>query len=115
MLPALLACMLVQIPAPPRVAATVRDDTVASAALGRTMKYRVLLPANYDRTRERYRALYLLHGLTGDYLDWSTRTDLACLAKTLPLVIVMPDAGDSWYTNADAGGPRVEDYIAVDL
>jgi S-formylglutathione hydrolase FrmB len=107
--------MLVQIPAAPRVAAHLRDDTVASAALGRTMKYRVLLPAGYDATRERYHALYLLHGLTGDYLDWSTRTELAHLSRALRLVIVMPDGDDSWYTNADESGPRFEDYIATDL
>ena len=59
------------------------------------MKYRVLLPADYARSRERYRVLYLLHGLAGDYTDWSTRTDLARLATALPLVVVMPDGANA--------------------
>ena len=103
--------LLVQAP----VSQPYKDDSVASAALGRTMKYRVLLPDGYERSREQYRALYLLHGLTGDYVDWSTRTDLARLARDLPLVIVMPDGENAWYTNAADKGPRFEDYIADDL
>lgn len=91
------------------------DDTVQSAAVGRVMKYRVLLPEGYDGSRDRYPALYLLHGLGGDDLDWSTRTDLARLAARLRLVIVMPDGENAWYTNAADGGPRFEDYIATDL
>jgi S-formylglutathione hydrolase FrmB len=62
-----------------------------------------------------YRALYLLHGLTGDYLDWSTRTDLARIAREAQMVIVMPDGENSWYVNAADKGPRFEDYIADDL
>lgn len=91
------------------------DDVVQSAAVGRAMKYRVLLPEGYGQSRDRYPALYLLHGLGGDYLDWSTRTDLARAAARLRLVIVMPDAGNDWYTNAASDGPRFEDYIATDL
>jgi putative tributyrin esterase len=112
MLPALaLACLLIQSP----LSQPYLDDTVASAALARTMKYRVLLPDGYDTSGERYRALYLLHGLTGGYLDWSTRTNLARLAHGLPLVIIMPDGENAWYTNAADKGPKFEDYIADDL
>lgn len=112
MLPLLtLSWLLAQAP----VSQPYRDDTVASAALARTMKYRVLLPDGYEQSGERYRTLYLLHGLTGDYMDWSTRTDLARLARALPLVIVMHEGENAWYTNAADKGPRFEDYIADDL
>lgn len=112
MVPALtLVWLLVQTPA----AAPYKDDSVASAALNRTMKYRVLLPADYGSSGVQYRTLYLLHGLTGDYLDWSTRTDLARIARDTPLVIVMPDGENSWYVNGADKGPRFEDYIADDL
>ncbi len=119
MLPLLtLSWLLVQAPTaqPNRsVPPPYRDDTVASAALGRTMKYRVLLPEGYEQSGARYRALYLLHGLAGDYMDWSTRTDLATIARSVPLVIVMPEGENAWYTNAADKGPRFEDYIADDL
>jgi putative tributyrin esterase len=101
--------------AQPPVTQPYKDDSVASAALGRTMKYRVLLPDDYATSGVPYRALYLLHGLTGDYMDWSTRTELARIAHGIPLVIVMPDGENAWYTNAAENGPRFEDYIADDL
>ena len=120
MLPALALSLLlaqprVAVPPSQPVPPSYRDETVLSAALGRTMKYRVLLPDGYEQSGERYRVLYLLHGLTGDYMDWSTRTDLARIAQKLPLVIVMPDGENAWYTNAADKGPRFEDYIADDL
>ena len=107
-------------PARPQVSAspqpTIRDATFQSASLGRAMKYRIILPAGYDRSVRRYPVLYLLHGLTGSYLDWNTRTHLAEYAAPQQLIIVMPDAGDSWYTNS-SGNPqdRFEDYIFKDL
>ena len=80
------------------------------------MKYRVLLPAEYESSQRRYPVLYLLHGLGGDYRDWTTRSNLAEYSRTLPLIIVMPDGRNSWYTNAlDTPADRFEDYILTDL
>jgi putative tributyrin esterase len=94
----------------------VRDASFHSAALGREMPYRILLPARYDASSRRYPVLYLLHGLGGNYRDWHMKTHLAEYAAPLQLIIVMPDAGDSWYTNS-AGTPqdKFEDYIVKDL
>lgn len=92
-----------------------REESVASTALGRTMKYRVLLPERYDSSLRRYPVLYLLHGLGGDYRDWTTRSNLAEYTRTLPLIVVMPDAGNGWYTNAADGSERIEDYVFTEL
>jgi S-formylglutathione hydrolase FrmB len=91
------------------------DDSLQSTALGRVVAYRVLLPEGYDRTAKRFPVLYLLHGLDGHYDDWSTRTELAERVRRLPLIVVMPEGGDSWYTNAADGSGRFEDYIVDDL
>lgn len=102
--------------ASPAARAPYVDEAFASASLGRTMAYRVLLPPDYNSaSNTSYRVLYLLHGLGGGYLDWSTRTDLATFARALPLIVVMPEGDNSWYTNAAQDGPRFEDYIADDL
>ena len=93
----------------------VRDETVESVALGKRMTYRVLLPEGYDGTLERYAVLYLLHGLWGSYTDWTTRTNIAEYSRTLPLIIVMPDAGNGWYVNAADGSGRYEDYVFNEL
>ena len=96
-------------------AARLREESVNSAALGRTMKYRVLLPEGYETSLRRYPVLYLLHGLGGNYLDWTTRANLADYTRTLPLIVVMPDGENGWYTNAADGSARLEDYILTDL
>ena len=97
---------------PPRVV----DETFQSEALGRPMKYRVLLPAGYDRAPHRYPTLYLLHGLMGSYTDWETRSRLFDHVRGLPLIVVMPDGQDAWYTNSAADpNDRFEDYIVRDL
>ena len=93
-----------------------REESMQSEALGRTMKYRVLVPQDYASSQRRYPVLYLLHGLGGDYTDWTSRTNLAEYSRTLALIIVMPDGQNSWYTNS-VGTPadRFEDYILTDL
>jgi putative tributyrin esterase len=94
----------------------VRDEVFHSASLQRDMHYRVLLPREYFRSSHRFAVLYLLHGLYGDYLNWDTRTHLEDYAQGVPLLIVMPDAGDSWYTNsATIPQDKFEDYIVKDL
>ena len=91
------------------------EESFQSAALGRPMKYRVLVPQGYDSSQRRYPVLYLLHGLTGDYKDWTARTNIAEYTRTLPLIVVMPDGENSWYTNAADGSGRFEDYLVIDL
>jgi len=92
-----------------------REESFHSSALQRTMKYRALVPDDYERSDRRYPVLYLLHGLTGDYKDWTTRTNISEYTRTLPLIVVMPDGENQWYTNAADGTARFEDYIATDL
>lgn len=93
----------------------VQDAAFHSASLQRDMRYRLILPRKYDSSG-RFPVLYLLHGLYGDYLNWDTRTHLEAYARDLPLIIVMPDADDSWYTNsATVSQDKFEDYIAKDL
>jgi putative tributyrin esterase len=98
-----------------REGAAVKDAIFRSASLQRDMRYRVLFPRDYDHGG-RFPVLYLLHGLYGDYQNWDTRTRLEDYARNLHLLIVMPDAADSWYTNsATVPGDKFEDYIAKDL
>jgi S-formylglutathione hydrolase FrmB len=93
----------------------VEESVFHSASLNRDMRYLVLLPRDYSSGR-RFPVLYLLHGLYGDYKNWDTRTRLESAAVSLSLLIVMPDADDSWYTNsATKPADKFEDYIARDL
>src|SRR4051812_32646916 len=112
MLPVALACVLLM---QPSAARDVQDVVFTSPALSRPMKYRVIVPESYARTNTRFPVLYLLHGLDGHFDDWTTRTRLVEHGGRLPLIIVMPEGGDSWYVDAADGSGRFEDYIATDL
>jgi S-formylglutathione hydrolase FrmB len=103
-------------PAPRHASGNLRDASFHSASLDREMHYRVLLPENYDSSAERYSTLFLLHGLYGDYQNWSTLTSLEKYARNLNLIIAMPDGGNSWYVNS-ANNPvdKYEDYIVQDF
>lgn len=94
----------------------VEDRSFESAALGRRMSYRVILPPSYTDSLRRFPTLYLLHGLTGNYRDWESRTDVFRYSRDHEILIVMPDGEDSWYTDAQ-GVPaaKFESYIARDL
>jgi S-formylglutathione hydrolase FrmB len=78
---------------------------VLSAALGRAVDVRVLLPLSYGRdTASRYPVLYLFHGTSGRASDWVKAGDAVATTSRLPLITVMPDAGfdgdgGGWFTN----------------
>jgi len=87
-----------------------------SESLNRPMRYRILLPADYSHSARSYPVLYLLHGWHGDYKNWTTLTNLTHYAEKLPIIVVMPDANDSWYVNsASVPQDKYEQYIIHDL
>lgn len=77
-----------------------------SNALGREWKYEVYLPTGYESSRTRYPVLYLLHGHGGLGRDWVDKGRVQSIADSLiasgdipAAVIVMPDAGVTWYVD----------------
>ncbi|MFO0908847.1 MAG: alpha/beta hydrolase family protein [Isosphaeraceae bacterium] len=59
---------------------------------------------------------YLLHGLSDDHTIWMRRTSIERYVAGLPLVVVMPDGGRGFYTNAAApGGLAYEDDLIKDV
>jgi len=96
-----------------------RVDTVQfhSELINATLPYNVLLPADYDSSRvSRYPVLYLLHGLTGHYTDWLSRTNLADYAAQYRLIVVTPEGNDSWYIDSGTVlSSKYESYILMEL
>ncbi|MGH9657748.1 MAG: alpha/beta hydrolase, partial [Bryobacteraceae bacterium] len=87
-----------------------------SDSLGEERGVTVLLPANYQKSTRRYPVLYLLHGLGDDNTAWSYMTNLSGYAAEREVIIVMPDAGRSWYVNSVADPKaKFEDFIVKDL
>jgi len=58
--------------------------------------------------------VYLLHGLSDDYTIWHRRTSIERYVEGLPLIVVMPDGGRNFYTDAADGFPY-EKAITDDL
>lgn len=78
---------------------TVKEVTFDSPAVARKMAYKVALPADYESSGDkRYPVLYLLHGFSSNYLAWNS-LGAPKAAEGLDLIVVMPDAGNSWYAN----------------
>ena len=98
----LFLALLVPFSAATRSRAAGRVETVKfeSKLVGKSLPYNVVLPADYDTSRTtRYPVLYLLHGVSGHYTDWTTRTNLADYAAQYRLIVVTPEGNDSWYTD----------------
>jgi putative tributyrin esterase len=88
-----------------------------SELMKREMPYRVILPFRYKAEKEkRYPVIYLLHGLTGHYNDWTDRTKIAEYAAQYGFIIVMPEGGNGWYTDSAAvSNDKFESYIIQEL
>ncbi len=119
---ALLAATPFGFSQPPAAKATVPTGEVvtlklASTLMGREMPYRVVLPIDYKAKPEaRYGVIYLLHGLTGHYNNWTDRTRLAEYAAAHQFIIVTPEGDNGWYTDSvTAANDKYESYIVKEL
>ena len=94
-------------------------DEFDSKLMGRKMPYRVVLPENYsakDANGRKYPVVYLLHGLTGHFDNWTTRTDLVDVSAAYKFIIVTPEGENGWYTdNLTKDGDKYESYIISEL
>ncbi|MGI9168138.1 MAG: alpha/beta hydrolase [Pyrinomonadaceae bacterium] len=90
-----------------------------SKLINSTLPYNVVLPSNYDSPQARttrYPVLYLLHGLTGHYSDWTSKTSLAEYAAEYGMIIVTPEGNNGWYTDsATTPTDNYETYILQEL
>ena len=82
-----------------------------SKSLGKMMDMNIILPD--PETKPPYFTLYQLHGLSDDYSVWMRRTSIERYVAGLPLVVVMPDTGRGWYTDA-VEGEAYESHIMKD-
>jgi S-formylglutathione hydrolase FrmB len=90
----------------PAAASSVITREFDSAALQRKWSYAVYLPDGYETSNLKYPVLYLLHGHNQDLYAWvnfghiqPTADALIARGEMPPSIIVMPDAGASWYVD----------------
>ena len=82
-------------------AAKVDTLEVQSTVMQKKIKIVVAVPDAYRKSRSSYPVLYLLHGGSGSYKDWLSKTPDKSIVKNMAdqynLIIVMPDAGPVSY------------------
>ncbi|MBX6312879.1 MAG: esterase family protein, partial [Isosphaeraceae bacterium] len=81
-----------------------------SRSLQKATALNIVFPDDPDIPRP-WAAFYLLHGLSDDHTIWMRRTSIERYVAGLPLVVVMPDGGRGWYTNAVEGYKYEDDLI----
>ncbi|ERJ13122.1 alpha/beta hydrolase [Haloplasma contractile] len=89
--------------------------TFLSKSLKTMVKINVIIPSlNFEdvmsnRSKEsrgnvKFQTLYLLHGYTGDESDWQRFTGIERYAENNKIAVIMPAAGNSFYTDMVHGG-----------
>jgi putative tributyrin esterase len=81
-----------------------------SRSLQKASSFNIVFPDDPAIARP-WSVFYLLHGLSDDHTIWMRRTSIERYVAGLPLVVVMPDGGRGWYTNALEGLAYEDDLI----
>ncbi len=96
--------------------------TFHSKILNKEVKYSIYLPPDYETSQRSYPALYLLHGYSDDETGWIQFGEANIIADklindntALPMVIIMPDGGVSWYVNDYKGKEKWSDMFIQEL
>ncbi|MGB4989906.1 MAG: alpha/beta hydrolase family protein [Pyrinomonadaceae bacterium] len=110
--------LIAQTPAAKPLGANVREHKLNSKLMGREISYRVVVPAGYFNAKDttRHSVVYLLHGLTGHFSNWTDRTKVAEYALAHKYIIVMPEGDNGWYTDSvSKANDKYESYIIKEL
>jgi diacylglycerol O-acyltransferase/trehalose O-mycolyltransferase len=96
--------------------ARLEELTFRTNTLPAPTNVRILLPVGYaTHPEQRYPVLYLLHGISGSSSDWTEKGGAEAATAAYPMIVVMPDAEDGFYTNWFDGGPQWETYHVEQL
>lgn len=75
----------------------------------------IFKPTTYNQTKK-YPLVYLLHGYSENYRQWSKTTDLQKLSDQYGFIIVTPDGFSSYYINSPINkGSRYEGFFFAEL
>ena len=90
----------------------------------REMPYRVVLPEGYGKLKDKniadkpksYPVIYLLHGLTGHFDNWTDKSKLVEYAARYDYIFVTPEGNNGWYSDSSTvSNDKYESYIIQEL
>lgn len=100
----------------------VMNVTFASQCLCRYVDFTVILPVEKTGSDgetkdkpEKFKTLYLLHGMGGNHHDWLQYSLIRELACKYDLAVVMPSGENSFYLDQDVLGRKYGSYIGEEL
>ena len=115
-------CMLLCIVSCLAQSAVKESLSFKSDLLHRDVNYSIYLPEDYNTSNRSYPVLYLLHGWTDNETSWIQMGDMKQIAdetiesgEAVNMIIVMPDAKETWYVNAYDGKDPYEDMFFQEL
>ncbi len=123
-LSSILALFTIVLLQPAKAGTVLAEETVFSKALRRDLSYSVYLPDGYNIQGATFPVVYLLHGFGGNHLEWLSAGQIETVVDQLidngelsPMILIMPDAQNSWYVDsAKYGGPgNFESALILDL
>lgn len=93
-----------------------------SSLLNQAVKYSIYLPPDYYTSNRRYPVVYLLHGYGDNETSWIQFGEVDRIVdekiksgELPPMIIVMPDAGTSFYINDYQNKIRYEDMFVQEM
>lgn len=96
------------------------EMTFRSKALKMNVPVNIILPEISNNAPEggapegTYKTLYLLHGLSGNHMDFMRRTSIERYASEYGIAVVMPEVARTWYTDT-AYEAKYFTYITQEL
>ena len=91
---------------------------VVSQSMNKSIRNIVITPDSYSTQKDSFSVLYLLHGATGDYTNWTSKVkSIKGYADEYNIIIVCPDGGrTSWYFDSPIDKQMTyETYISKEL
>jgi S-formylglutathione hydrolase FrmB len=99
-------------------AARVDTLSIYSESMHKNIPCIVVTPDTYGQGRQSFPVVYLLHGYSGNYTDWTKNTHtLLPAVDEMQLIVVCPDGGfSSWYFNSPVDtGMLYETHVAQEV
>ena len=86
-----------------------------SELLGKAVTLNAVIPQRpRGSAPEKFRTVFLLHGLSDDHTAWCRYTSIERYAREYNIAVIMPDGGRSFYTDA-ANGFKYWSFISEEL
>lgn len=88
-----------------------------SEKLKRTVTINAIIPVdkNTGKSKEKFKTLYLLHGIFGNYTDWVCGTRIQRWAQDHDLAVIMPSGENKFYVDNENSQEYFSQFIGEEL